>query len=78
MIFSRFRISCVLRLALFAKSENALLIRVNRFLFFGRAFVANSILKLEAIARGVLLNTRLPSQLIANIELGEHSRNLTG
>jgi len=29
--------------------------------------------KIRAIARGVLLNTRLPSQLIAKIKLGEHS-----
>ena len=34
--------------------------------YFSEAFVANSILKLELLL-GVLLNTRLPSQLIAKI-----------
>ena len=33
--------------------------------------------KIRAIAIGVLLNTRLPSQLIAKSKLGEHSRDLT-
>ena len=39
--------------------------------------VAKFDFKIRAIARGVLLNTRLPSQLIAGIKLGEHSRDLT-
>ena len=40
------------------------------------SLLASSILKLELLLE-VCFSTRLPSQLIAKIKLGEHSRNLT-
>ena len=54
--------------------------RVNRFFYYSeeRSLLIKFDFKIRGIARGVLLNTRLPSQLIAKIKLGEHSRNLTG